>query len=108
MNGMVRQGLDGTVQRNAIREMRQEILATVRWAMQQVMEETREEWLSEAELCQQFQMFSHHWLKLNGQRLPRTKCVKSNRWAYPRNKIARLIREGKLPTLTKNWEDKPA
>jgi len=88
------------------RELRLDIMGTVRAAMQRVMEEQEEVWLSGDELCRQFQMFTTSWLKHYGHLLPRTRAVvvvdgveHRTAWAYPRNEIQRLSREGKLKEL---------
>ena len=74
--------------------------------MHELREEDEEVWLSGDELCRQFQMFTPFWLKRYGHLLPRTKVVvvdgddeHGKRWAYPRNKIQRMAREGKLMEL---------
>jgi hypothetical protein len=88
------------------RDLRLDIMGTVRAAMQRVLEEQEEVWLSGDELCRQFQMFTTSWLKRYGHLLPRTKAVvvdgsveHTTSWAYPRNEIQRLAREGKLKEL---------
>ena len=89
------------------RMLKSEIIGTVRKAMTDVLEESQEAWLSGDELCKQFQMFSPSWLKRYGSRLPRTRAVVTDNdgmkhvtgWVYPRNKIQRMVREGKIASL---------
>lgn len=89
------------------RMLKSEIIGTVRKAMMDVLEECQETWVSGDELCKQFQMFSPGWLKRYGHKLPRTRAVvteddgiqHSTAWAYPRNKIARMVQSGKLAML---------
>lgn len=83
-----------------------DIMATVRRAMQESLEDSMEVWLSGDELCKQFQMFTPGWLKRYGCRLPRTRAVvhsegvsHASGWAYPRNKIQRMIRENAIKNL---------
>lgn len=85
--------------------LRAEIIATVRQTVAEVMEGADEIWLSPDEFCKTFGMFSPEWLRRHGELLPREKVgivmedgtVKESRsWAYPKHKINRLIREGKL------------
>ena len=87
------------------RILRAEIVATVRQTMTEVLEGADEVWLSPDEFCKTFGMFSTEWLRRHGELLPREKVrivmedgtVKESRsWAYPKHKINRLIREGKL------------
>lgn len=79
--------------------MKAEIIGTVRMAFREAMEIYKEVWLSEEQLLEQFQMLSPSWMKRYGEKLPRTKAKGSNRWGYPRNKIARMAAEGKLNAL---------
>ena len=87
------------------RMLRAEIVATVRQTVAEVMEGADEVWLSPDEFCKTCGMFSPEWLRRHGELLPREKVrivladgtVKESRsWAYPKHKINRLIREGKL------------
>ena len=87
------------------RMLRAEIVATVRQTLAEVLEGADEVWLSPDEFCKTFGMFSPEWLRRHGELLPREKVrivmedgtVKESRsWAYPKHKINRLIREGKL------------
>ena len=89
------------------RLLKAEIIGTVRKAMEDVMESNQESWLTGEELCKQFQMFTPGWLKRYGYKLPRTWAIiteddgqqHSTGWAYPRNKIQRMAREGRLSML---------
>lgn len=87
------------------RMLRAEIIATVRQTVAEVMEGADEVWLSPEDMCKQFSMFTPEWLRRHGELLPREKVrivmadgtVKESRsWAYPKHKINRLIREGRL------------
>ena len=87
------------------RMLRAEIIAPVRQTVAEVMEGAAEVWLSPDEFCKTFGMFSPELLRRHGELLPREKVrivladgtVKESRsWAYPKHKINRLIREGKL------------
>ena len=87
------------------RMLRAEIVATVRQTVAEVLEGADEVWLSPDEFCKTFGMFSPEWLRRHGELLPREKVrivmedgtVKESRsWAYPKHRINRLIREGKL------------
>ena len=87
------------------RMLRAEIVASVRQTVAEVLEGADEVWLSPDEFCKTFGMFSPEWLRKHGELLPREKVgivmedgtVKESRsWAYPKHKINRLIREGRL------------
>ena len=86
------------------RMLRAEIIATVRQTMQEVMEGADEVWLKPKQLLEQFGMLSQEWLDTNGHLLPREYASviwpdgdeKCTRWAYPKHKINRMIKEGKL------------
>ena len=82
---------------------------TIRQVMVEMMEDKDEVWLTAEQLCAQFGMISAEWLHRYGELLPRERMEvvmedgsrKVSRWAYPRNKIQRAIREGKMRELTK-------
>ena len=85
--------------------LRAEIVATVRQTVAEVMEGADEVWLSPEDMSKQFSMFTPEWLRRHGELLPREKVrivlddgtVKESRsWAYPKHKINRLIRDGRL------------
>jgi predicted transcriptional regulator len=87
------------------RMLRAEIIATVRQTVAEVLEGADEVWLSPEEFCKTFGMFSPEWLRRHGELLPREKvrivladgtAKESRSWAYPKHKINRLIREGRL------------
>lgn len=88
-------------------ELRLDIIATVRAAMQQVAEENDERWLSADELTEQFGFFSASWLRRYGHTLPRTQVIvtesdgKSHKTAfcYPRNRIQRMIMSNQIKNL---------
>lgn len=91
------------------RMLRAEIVATVRQTMTEVLEGADEVWLSPKQLLEQFGMFSQEWLDKNGRLLPREQASviwpdgteKGTRWAYPKHKINRMIREGKLKGMVR-------
>ena len=86
------------------RMLRAEIIATVRATMQEVLEGADEVWLKPKQLLEQFGMLNQEWLDTNGHLLPREYASviwpdgdeKCTRWAYPKHKINRMIKEGKL------------
>ena len=84
------------------RKLKTEIFFQVRDAIQAVMEEQQEQWVTAENLCEQYQCFTLAWMKDHGRELPRTKAAYSNRWCYPLHKIGRLIRENKIRYLNQN------
>lgn len=81
------------------RRLKTEIFFQVRDAIQAVMEEQQEQWVTAEKLCEQYQCFTLAWMKDHGRELPRTKAAYSNRWCYPLHKIGRLIQENKIRYL---------
>ena len=89
------------------RELRSEIMATVRLAVRQIQEENREVWLSKDQLIQQFGFLSESWLRRFGHTLPRTKAIVTDNdgtqhetgFAYPRNKIQGMIMNNDIKNL---------
>ena len=89
------------------RLLRAQIAAAVRDAVREALEGSEEVWLSGDQLCEQFGMFSKGWLKAYGYKLPRTQAVVTDEggeehrsgWAYPKNKIQRMIRDGSIMEL---------
>ena len=64
--------------------LRTEIINEVKRSMREALEVADERWINGEELCNQFQMFSPSWLKLNGHLLPRTRAEWPTRTARPR------------------------
>ena len=87
--------------------LRAEIIATVRQTMTDVLEGAEEVWLTKEQLLAQFGMFTEEWMHRNGELLPREPASiiwpdgieESTRYAYPKHKINRMIREQKLKGL---------
>lgn len=95
------------------RMLRAEIIATVKQTMQEVLEGADEVWLKPKQLLEQFGMLSQEWLDRNGELLPREYASviwpdgeeKCTRWAYPKHKINRMIRDGELKGLIKQGKE---
>lgn len=96
------------------REITNAILACIRGTLTRCMNELRDEneevWLSKDEFLKQFGMFTEGWLKEYGDSLPRASggvtdkdgIFHNTRFAYPRNKIQAMIRDGRIKQLTLN------
>lgn len=80
------------------------LLALIDRKMTERLEGADEVWLKPKQFLEQFGMFSQEWLDTNGHLLPREYASViwpngkevSTRWAYPKHKINRMIKEGKL------------
>lgn len=89
------------------RALRAEICNDVSKAIRLALEGANEVWLTGEELTKQFGMFTRSWIRTYGHTLPRTQAVVTTAdgkqhttgWAYPRNKIQRMIQENKIKDL---------
>lgn len=87
--------------------LRAQVVNEVKTTMAQAMETYMEQYLSAKELTNQFQMFTSEWLRRYGYLLPRAQAVVTDAngqehktgWAYPKNKIARMIADGSIERL---------
>ena len=96
---------------NLPREIVNAITACIRAVLTQCLHELRDEneevWLSKDEFLKQFGMFTEDWLKRYGKTLGRTQAIvtddngeqRCSRWAYPRNKVQRMIIDGSIKQL---------
>jgi hypothetical protein len=89
--------------------LRAQIVAEVKGSMVEILETANERWITAAELCKQFQMFTASWIKLYGHLLPRQRAevatkegTKCSRWAYPQHKIAMMIADGTIKNIMSN------
>ena len=85
------------------KETRCDIERCINDAIRHAMEGVNEKWVDGRELCEQFSCFTPFLLKKYGSVIPRARVtvvdgdnVSHSSWAYPRNKIQRLISENKL------------
>ena len=93
------------------RAFKNELTACIRAILTRCLHELRDEneevWLSKEEFLKQFGMFTEDWLKRYGKTLGRTQAVvtddngeqRCSRWAYPRNKVQRMITDGSIKQL---------
>ena len=88
-------------------KIKQEMLATMRAAMIEMMEGNNEVYLTGEQLCKQIGFFTKEWLKRYGHSLPRTQAKvidekgvqHSTGWGYPLHRIQRMIQEGEIKNL---------
>lgn len=89
--------------------LRAQVVREVRTALQDMMEQYGEQYLTAKELTAQYQMFTPEWLKRYGDTLPRVQACVTDKdgtlhrtgWGYPRNRIARMIADGSIEQLSK-------
>ena len=89
-------------------ELKACISAILTRCLHDLRDENEEVWLSKEEFLKQFGMFTDDWLKKYGETLPRTPATvidkngaeHSTRFAYPRNKIQAMIRDGRIKQLS--------
>jgi hypothetical protein len=93
------------------RAFKNEVLSVVRCAVVKLLSDRRDEleevWLTKEEFLKQFGMFTEDWLKRYGETIPRSQAVvmgvdgeaHTTRWAYPRNRIQRMIADGSIKQL---------
>jgi hypothetical protein len=83
------------------------LLALIDRKLTERLEGADEVWLKPKQLLEQFGMLSQGWLDNYAELLPREPASiiwpdgveESTRWAYPKHKINRMIKEGKLKNL---------
>ena len=88
-------------------ELMAAIRATLTRCLHELWDENEEVWLSKEDFLKQFGMFTDDWLKKYGETLPRTPATvidkngaeHSTRFAYPRNQIQAMIRDGRIKQL---------
>ena len=93
------------------RAFKNELMACIRAIFTKLFNDRRDEleevWLSKDEFLKQFQMFTEDWLKRYGKTLGRVQAIvtddngeqRCSRWAYPRNKVQRMIIDGSIKHL---------
>ena len=89
------------------RMLRAQVAAEVRAAMQSILEEYSERYVTGDELCRRFGFLSKDWLKRYGHLLPRTQAIVSEEngnlhqtgWGYALHQIQRMVAEGSIKEL---------
>lgn len=85
------------------KKLREEMIAAAERGAYKAAILANEQYLTDKELCKQFQMFTKDWLDKFGDLLPRTKirvkCTisgkeRGTRWGYAKLEIAENIRNG--------------
>ena len=89
------------------RQLRAEIVATVKRSLQEAMETYDERWLTDEQICEYIGVMSKRWLRDHGDILPRTRMEwtdskggkHASSWLYPLHKIQAMIADGRIKEL---------
>ena len=89
------------------RQLKAEILSTMKQAMAEANETCNEKWLTDEQLCEHIGVFTKRWLKDHGHLLPRTRAEwrdengvgHNTSWIYPLHRIQRMITDGEIKKL---------
>ena len=89
------------------RTLRAEITGEVRTVLMEVLEGTREQWVSGEELSKQISCFTPAWLRLYGSSLPRTRAIVTKKdgtkshssYTYPLHRIQRMMMKNEMTNL---------
>lgn len=95
--------------------LRIEVVNELRAVMTDVLEASKEQWVTADQLSAQVSCFSKTWLKEFGKSLPRTRAIVTDEngiqhmssWAYPLHRIQRMLLNNEVKQLKINkHEDK--
>lgn len=87
--------------------LRIEVVNELRAVMKDVLECSKEQWVTADQLSAQISCFSKSWLKDYGRSLPRTRAIVTDddgvkhlsAWTYPLHRIQRMIRDNEIKFL---------
>ena len=90
--------------------LRIEVVNELRAVMLDVLEASKEQWVSADQLSAQISCFSKQWLKDYGRSLPRTRAIVTDAagkehigaWTYPLHKIQRMLMNNEVKQLKLN------
>jgi hypothetical protein len=91
------------------RQLKAEIVATVRRSVAEAMEVYYERWLTAKEIGEHISILSERWLRDNGDMLPRTRMEWTDQegrqhtssWIYPLHRLQAMIDDGRIKSLRK-------
>lgn len=91
------------------KQLRAEIVATVKRSLMEAMETYDERWLTDEQIGEYIGVLSKRWLRDHGDLLPRTRgeWTDSNggrhatSWMYPLHRIQAMIADGRIKELRK-------
>ena len=89
------------------RMLRAEIAGEVRQVLMDVLEGSKEQWVSADELGQHISCFTKDWIKVYGKTLPRTRAIVTCKdgsthktaFTYPLHKIQRMLATNQVKSL---------
>ena len=87
--------------------LRIEVVNELRAVMTDVLECSKEQWVTADQLSAQISCFSKSWLKDYGRTLPRTRAIVTDAngvahisaWTYPLHRIQRMLRNNDIKSL---------
>lgn len=93
--------------------LRAEIKGEMRAIMLDILEASKEQWVSGEELGRQISCFTKGWLKEYGCYLPRTRAIvidaegieHCSAWTYPLHKIQRMMATNQIKHLTVKYHE---
>ena len=88
------------------RQLKAEIVATVRASVVAAMEVYQERWLTDREMSQYISVMTQRWLRDHGEMLPRTqvewkdsKGAHATSYIYPLHQIQAMVADGRIKEL---------
>ena len=89
------------------KQLKAEIVATVKRSVAEAMEVYEERWLTDREMSQYVSVMTQRWLREHGDMLPRTPIEWTDRqgkrhttsYLYPLHKIQAMIADGRIKEL---------
>ena len=89
------------------RQLKAEIVATVKRSVAEAMEVYQERWITDKEMSQYVSVMTQRWLREHGEMLPRTPIEWTDRhgkrhatsYLYPLHRIQAMIADGRIKNL---------
>jgi hypothetical protein len=88
------------------RQLKEEIVATVKRSVAEAMEVYQERWITDKEMSEHISVMTQRWLRDHGDMLPRTqvewedsKGTHSTSYLYPLHQIQAMIADGRIKEL---------
>ena len=91
------------------RQLKADIVATVRKSLMEAMETYDERWLTANQISEYIGCLTERWLRDNGEMLPRTRMEwtdsqgqrHASSWMYPLHRLQAMIADGRIKSLQK-------
>ncbi len=89
------------------RQLKAEIVATVKRSVAEAMEVYQERWITDKEMSEHISVMTQRWLRDHGDMLPRTQVEWTDKqgighatsYLYPLHKIQAMIADGRIKNL---------